>query len=288
MGYYNASIKLVLDKRDMGDVSQRRFRFEQVWVGEEGCEEAVISGDEKGGGDLVASIKACAKELQAWKKINREYSQEELYWRQQSRALWLRNGYCNTKFFPAKASDRRSKNFIGRYIDDKGVELVGEEAIAKVAYDYLWASGPDKMNELFFQTYWHVICPSVVNSILSILRGDTSPEILNNTNILLIPNRKAPDKMRDFRPISFCNVVYKLVSKVLANRLKNSWHIKGHISIKLDMAKGYDKVEWGFYRRVLTIMGFDEGFMSRVIEYVSTVTFSVLIKGVIPVLLETR
>lgn len=56
--------------------------------------------------------------------------------------------------------------------------------------------------------------------VISILEGHSNIESINSTRLVLIPKIKSPLSFSDYRPISLCNVIYKLVSKVLANRLK--------------------------------------------------------------------
>ena len=76
------------------------------------------------------------------------------------------------------------------------------------------------MPAMFFKRFWDTVGNQVTNEVLSVLRGGQMPEGWNSTMIVLIPKNTYPEKMKDFRPISLCNVVYKLVSKVITNRLK--------------------------------------------------------------------
>ena len=76
------------------------------------------------------------------------------------------------------------------------------------------------MNAFFFQKFWHVMGESVINAVLDYFNSGVMDPAINYTHIVLIPKIKSPEKMSDFRPISLCNVIYKIISKVLANRLK--------------------------------------------------------------------
>ena len=80
--------------------------------------------------------------------------------------------------------------------------------------------GPDGMPPLFFQSFWPQIGPSVTMAVLDVLNHGTSVQSINHTHLVLIPKLKSPTTMSEYRPISLYNVIYKLVSKTLANRLK--------------------------------------------------------------------
>ena len=80
--------------------------------------------------------------------------------------------------------------------------------------------GPDGMNALFYQKFWHVVGESIVIAVLDFLNNGNMLPNINHTNIVLIPKVKNPKRMSEFKPRSLCNVIYKIISKVLANRLK--------------------------------------------------------------------
>ena len=82
------------------------------------------------------------------------------------------------------------------------------------------APGPNGVNALFYQKFWHIIGNDVIAAVLDFLNSGFMPPEINYTHIVLIPKIKNPKKITNYRPISLCNVIYKIISKVLANRLK--------------------------------------------------------------------
>uniref|UniRef100_A0A2N9FK76 Reverse transcriptase domain-containing protein n=1 Tax=Fagus sylvatica TaxID=28930 RepID=A0A2N9FK76_FAGSY len=177
------------------------------------------------------------------------------------------------------------------------------------------APGPDGMTALFFQKYWHIVGLHVTDAVLDCLNSVRMLGCLNFTNIVLIPKVKAPQSMAQFRPISLCNVIYKLISKVLVNRmkylltnvisacqsafvpgrmitdniivsfemlhfLKNKRGGKvGQMAAKLDMSKAYDRVEWDYLRAILLKLGFHDQWVAQVMMCVTSVTYSIMLNG---------
>jgi hypothetical protein len=84
----------------------------------------------------------------------------------------------------------------------------------------LKAPGPDGMPAIFYKKFWHILGDKVQAEVLEVLNGGEMPQGWNETEIVLIPKVKNPERITEYKPISLCNVIYKLISKVLANRLK--------------------------------------------------------------------
>ena len=84
----------------------------------------------------------------------------------------------------------------------------------------LKAPGVDGMPAVFYKKFWGTVGDKVVEEVLHTLQGGGMSEGWNETLVVLIPKVKNPERLKDPPPISLCNVVYKLISEVLANRLK--------------------------------------------------------------------
>ena len=104
-------------------------------------------------------------------------------------------------------------------------ELTSELAVVEVEQALkqmrpLSAPGLDGMSPIFFKSFWNIVGLDVIEASLPVLNTGSIPENFNHTHIALIPKTKNPEKPKDFRPISLCNVLYKLIAKTIANHLK--------------------------------------------------------------------
>ena len=84
----------------------------------------------------------------------------------------------------------------------------------------LKASGPDGLSELFFKQYWSIIGSEVVVVIQKIFKEGRLLRSCNHTYITLIPKRQGVCNFNQFRPISLCNFYYKIISKIIVNRMR--------------------------------------------------------------------
>ena len=180
----------------------------------------------------------------------------------------------------------------------------------------LKAPGPDGMNPLFYQHFWPIVGDCVTKCVLDFLNLGVTPVKFNETHIILIPKVKSPKKISEYRPISLSNVVSRIATKVLANRLKVvlpsiisenqsefmtsrlitdnilvAFKVMNHISqkrggrvgemaLKLDMSKAYDWVEWGGLEQIMLRMGFHSKWVNTIMHCLTSITYSIRINGV--------
>ncbi|KAL5556875.1 hypothetical protein UlMin_039111 [Ulmus minor] len=144
--------------------------------------------------------------------------------------------------------------------------------------------GADGMSAIFYQKFWPIIGEDITAACLSFVNG------------------------------GLCNVIYKIISKMLANRLRRvmgsviseeqsafipgrlitdnaiigfeSLHAikrrktkKNYLALKLDMAKVYDRVEWEFIQRMMTKLGFSGVWINKIMACISSVTYSFQFNG---------
>ena len=83
------------------------------------------------------------------------------------------------------------------------------------------APGQDGMFPLFFQRFWSTIKVDLVPTIQSFFSFGFMLKSVNHTVILLIPKILNPTCLKSYRPISLCSVMYKIISKIIANKLKS-------------------------------------------------------------------
>ncbi|KAG7567714.1 Ribonuclease H domain [Arabidopsis thaliana x Arabidopsis arenosa] len=176
------------------------------------------------------------------------------------------------------------------------------------------APGPDGFQPVFYQQCWDIVGESVTRFVLEFFASGNLPATTNDALLVLIAKVAKPERITQFRPVSLCNVLFKIITKMMVNRLKSviskligpaqSSFIPGRLSIdnivlvqevvhsmrrkkgrkgwmllKLDLEKAYDRIRWDFLQETLEAAGLSEGWTSRIMAGVKDPSMSILWNG---------
>ena len=175
------------------------------------------------------------------------------------------------------------------------------------------ASGPDGFSALFFKAGWSVVGEDFVAAVQDFFNTNSMPKCVNATTLALIPKVENPSTLDEYRPISCCNVIYKSISKVLANRLKkvlehtigysqnafipgrniadavllsqelmHNYHLRTgppRCAMKIDLRKAFDTIRWEYILQGLNAIGIPQAMVNWIKSCIATPHFSISING---------
>ena len=285
--------------------------------------------------------------------------------RQQCKIDWIKYGDECTRFFFAKAKQRKLATYIFSIHDSIGTEVEGFDQVGEVLLAYYTdllgnspsrrhsvddsiisqgnvlsqeqqidlckpftdtdikeaifsipnhkSPGPDGFSSGFFKSTWSTTGPMVCALVRHFLQTGNMPLYISSTKLILLPKVAHPQTAADFRPISCCNVLYKVITKLLCSRLKlvlpelinqsqgafvpgreiiynilicqdlargyNRKHISPRCMLKVDLHKAFDSIHWTFLEDLLHALRFPKVFIKWIMACVSNVEFILHLNG---------
>ncbi|GKV45963.1 hypothetical protein SLEP1_g52987 [Rubroshorea leprosula] len=259
--------------------------------------------------------------LSLWDSIRHKESMLQ----QKSRKVWLAKGDANTKFFH-NCDIFTEEKWMRPSIEGTEFKKISstdnvfltapfsEEEIKSVVWDCesSKAPGPNGFNFKFIKSEWETIKGDVIEFLHEFQKNGKLVKGLNTSFIVLVPKVENPQKIEEYRPISLIGGIYKILAKLLANRLKkvlvgivgeqqmaflNGRQLMDGVVIanevidevkkkkkeafllKIDFEKAYDKVSWSFLDFMLQRMGFSNMWRKWIMECLSSSMVSVLVNG---------
>ncbi|KAJ9564334.1 hypothetical protein OSB04_000300 [Centaurea solstitialis] len=297
-------------------------------------------------GDLELSLKKAKLEVKKWELLSETSSPREedrLCWlearkkwlnleeksvsmaKQKAKIKWIKEGDENSKFFHIVSKFRERRNsLLGLNIGGTWMEDPKEAVVLEVRFseEEVWLAvkdcgpnkspGPDGFTIEFIKKFWNIIKTDLLKVFDWFWKKETLAGGCNASFVSLIPKLGNPLGLNDFRPISLIGILYKLISKVLAERLKKviskvisleqSAFLKGRsildgvlianevveylkkakrkgAILKIDFEKAYDSVGWSFLLDALEHMGFGTKWRKWIKSCLHSSSISVLVNG---------
>ena len=172
--------------------------------------------------------------------------------------------------------------------------------------------GVDTIPVEFYQETWDYIQMGIFNFVAESINLEGIADELNVSKITLLPKSEDRLKVQNYRPISLLNIVYKIVAKIYANRMKPllhhwilpsqtgfvpnrcildnvflafeamEWTMENKQALSmllLDFEKAYDRVNWTFLRETMVTMGFHEKWIGQVMSLYNNASAAVIVNG---------
>jgi len=159
--------------------------------------------------------------------------------------------------------------------------------------------GLDGFQPFFFKMYWEIMKKDFWDLVHDTFKNGFYEDKIVETLIVLVPKIDHPKHFKDFKPISLCNVIYKIITKVIVQRLRpfldelisplygsfipshgtienaivaqeiiyfmnHSKAKKGNVAFKTDLEKAYHRVSWDYLKKVLHDFGFPQATISLI------------------------
>ncbi|XP_059292392.1 uncharacterized protein LOC132045832 [Lycium ferocissimum] len=266
---------------------------------------------------LIEEERKLLQEIEKWSMV------EEQVLRHKARATWIECGDSNSNLMGDCAAElpclnievvragkcltiQQQRALIQEVTDDEIIEAIKSMPKEK-------APGVYGFPIEFFTKNWDTVKEDVLAAVKQFYATGELAPMINTTAITLIPKIPSPTKLKDYRPISCCTTLYKIISKVLTRRIKTviadlvgpsqsafvegrsifdnilfsheifkcytrKW-ISPRCVLKVDLRKAYDTLEWGFLRQMLSTLGFPSKFTHWVMTCVSTVSYSLMLNA---------